>query len=76
MSSNDKAREKLMESMRMTKAGSGNKIEEADTKQDITPQNDKPLKKEEKNAATKKAVKDTQKSSADLYQSARRVWPD
>ena len=76
MSNNDKAKEKLMESMRMTKEGSDKKIDEADTKQKITLKDEKPVKKEKKQAATKKAVKDTQKLSVDPYQSVSRVWPD
>ncbi len=76
MSSNDKAREKLMESMRVTKAGSVNKDEEADTKQNVTATNDKPIKQNKKNVATGKVSKDIQKIAVDPYQSVRRVWPD
>jgi len=82
MSSNDKAKEKLMESMRMTKASPGKKIKEADKWQNITPKDDKivmPKKKvasKKKTAATKKASTETQKLAVDPYQSARRVWPD
>ena len=76
MSNNDKAKQKLMESMRMTKAGSDKKTEEADSQQDLMPKDDKPVKKEKKIAATKKAAKGTQKVSVDPYQTVRRVWPD
>jgi len=76
MSANDKAKQKLMESMRMTKAGSDKKIEEVDTKIDIKPQNDKPVKKETNIPAATKAVKETKKLSVDPFQAARRVWPD
>jgi len=76
MSGNDKTRQKLVESMRMTKAGSSKAAGDVDTKQNITAQNDKPIKKKKKSVAQKKVVKDTQKISMDPYQTARRVWPD
>ena len=76
MSSNDKTRNKLMETMRMTKADPGKKAESGDTKQAIAPQDDKPIKKKEKKTAAKKASKGSQKSSVDPYQTTRRVWPD
>ena len=75
MSNNDKTKQKLMESMRMTKEGSEKKTEEADTKQNITPKAETPAKKEKKPAVTKKASKNTQKS-VDPFQSVSRVWPD
>jgi len=76
MSNNDKAKQKLMESMRMTKEGTDKKIDEADTKQNITPKGDKPVKKEKKQAAPKKVAQNTQKLSVDPFQSVSRVWPD
>jgi len=76
MSSKDKTRNKLMETMRMTKGDPGNKVDAVDTKQTIAPQDDKPTKKKEKKTAIKKASEDSQKSSVDPYQTTRRVWPD
>lgn len=76
MSNTDKAKNKLMESMRMTKAGSDNKSVQADTQQDLMPKEDKPTKKEKKSAATKKVTKDTQKTSDNPFQTIKRVWPD
>lgn len=76
MSNNDKAKQKLMESMRMTKDGSNKKNEEAETKQNVAPKAEKPVAKEKQPVATKKAVKNTQKTSADPFQSVSRVWPD
>jgi len=76
MSNNDKAKEKLMESMRMTKAGSDKTVVEADSQQDLMPQDDKLVKNEKKAAAKKKAAKVTQKATVDSFQSVRRVWPD
>lgn len=76
MSNNDKAKEKLMESMRMTKAGSDKTVVEADSQQDLMPQDDKLVKNEKKAAATKKAAKGAQKATVGSFQSVRRVWPD
>ena len=76
MSINDKAKDKLMESMRMTKAGSDTKLEEVDTNKDVTPEDEKTIKKEKKTTAVKKTAKASEKISADNYQAVRRVWPD
>ena len=76
MSSSDKTKQKLMETMRMTKADPGKKVGTADTKQTKTSQDDKTIKDKKKNTAPKKAVKDSEKLSVDPYQTARRVWPD
>jgi len=76
MSNNDKAKQKLMESMRMTKAGSDKKIVEVDTEKNTIPQDDNLSKNKKKNTTTKKAEKATHKLSQDPYQSVRRVWPD
>lgn len=76
MSSNEKTKNKLMETMRMTKADPGTKAVSADTKQTKTSQKDKLIKDKKKNTAPKKAEKDSEKLSADPYQTVRRVWPD
>lgn len=76
MSSSDKTKQKLMETMRMTKADPGKKVGAVDTKQIKTSQDDKTIKDKKKNTAPKKAVKDSEKLSVDPYQTARRVWPD
>lgn len=76
MSNTDKTKEKLMESMRMTKAGSDKKNEEVNTKQEKEPQESKAIKKEKKPAAAKKVDKNNEKSSADPFQIVQRVWPD
>jgi len=76
MSNTDKAKQKLMESMRMTKEGSDKKNEGADTKQNNIPQDEMPIKKKKKNTVTKTTSNDTQKLSVDPYQTVRRVWPD
>lgn len=72
MSSNDKAREKLMETMRTTKAGSEKKVDETGTE----PQVDKPVKQKKDPAVAKKAVKGSPKAAAAPFISSRRVWPD
>lgn len=76
MSNNEKTKNKLMETMRMTKADPGKKADSVDSKQTKAPQVEKPAIKEKKATAKKKAVKDTQNLSVDSYQTARRVWPD
>jgi len=76
MSSKDKTRSKLMETMRMTKADPGKKVDAAEKKQTTAPQESKPIKNKEKKTATKKASTPPQKSSVDPFQATRRVWPD
>jgi len=76
MSSNDKTRNKLMETMRMTKADSSKRVDNSDMKQTKAPQEDKHIKNKEKKMPTKKVVTDSQKLSLDPYQAVRRVWPD
>jgi len=75
MSNSDKTRKKLMGTTRATKAVSSKGVENIDATQTITPQDDKPIMKKKKNTETK-AKKDSKKLSVDLYQAARRVWPD
>lgn len=76
MSSSDKTKKKLMETMRMTKAGSSKTIEEVETKQPKTYQDDKPVMKKTKSIVTKEEAKKSQKLSVDPYQTVQRVWPD
>ncbi len=71
MSSNDKTRQKLMESMRMTKADSSTKTEATEVK----PQTKAAPKKAAK-PAKKPAAKQASKPATDGYQSSQRVWPD
>jgi hypothetical protein len=71
MSSNDKTREKLMESMRKTKAGAVKKTVEADSK----PEEKKTIRKKAKKADKKKVSKPAQ-PGGDPYQSGQRIWPD
>ena len=81
MSTNDKTRSKLMESMRMTKSDPGKKPEEAVTNASAKP-TEKPVEKPVEKPAAKKTVekkkpaakKAVQKS--DKIQPSQRVWPD
>jgi len=75
-SGSDKTKNKLMETMRMTKADSNKKVDGVNTKQAAKPQNDKPVKKIAKKSAPKKTAKVGEKSSAAPCFSSRRVWPD
>jgi len=72
MSTNDKTRNKLMESMRMTKSDPGKKPEETAVKESAKP-TEKPTAKKavEKKKPAKKVSKTT-----DAFQSSQRVWPD
>lgn len=76
MSSNEKTKQKLMETMRMTKADSSKAAENVDTKQTKTSEDDKNVLKKNKSTSLKKGTKDNIKASVDPYQSVRRVWPD
>jgi len=77
MSNKEKTKNKLMETMRMTKSDPGKKVEPVAvaSEQIKAPQDDKPVVKEKK-ATAKKSVKETQTSSVGSYMAARRVWPD
>lgn len=88
MSSNENAKQKLMESMRLTKAGADMKTEDADTTQSSDTQESKPdvpakrvttTKKAatpKRSTTVKKAPAKNKKSVTDPFQSSRRVWPD
>ena len=76
MSSNDKTRDKLMESMRKTKSGTNKdigvaKLEEKNKQSKATSNNNK-------NVSTKKTATNMMKQTdVDSYQSRRHhVWPD
>ena len=74
MSDNDKTRNKLMESMRMTKSDPGKKPEATATKAPAKPAESPAAKKPEekkKPAAKKPAAK-----KVETIQSSNRVWPD
>jgi hypothetical protein len=74
MSTNDKTRQKLLESMRKTKAGSGT------SKTTVKSSNASGAKSTSSRArpATRSANKSNNKQTVkhDPYQSGRRVWPD
>jgi len=76
MSSTEKTKQKLMETMRMTKAETNKKKQSVATKQTTKPQSAKTVVKKKKTTARKKVTKDTKTLSIDPYQSVTRVWPD
>lgn len=75
MSSNDKTRQKLMESMRKTKADANKTSPEAKPETKSKPTK---LASKKKNVTAKKeATRAISNLNADPYQShRRRVWPD
>jgi len=75
MSNKDKTKNKLMETMRMTKSDPGKKVDPVASEQVKVPQDDTPVLKEKK-AAVKQEVKEPHNSSVDSYMASRRVWPD
>ena len=77
MSSTDKTGEKLLASIRKTKAGG--KPTETTSGGSGAAGRAAPAKKaavRKKAGATKAAAKSAARPAADAYQSARRVWPD
>jgi len=77
MSSKDKTREKLMGSMRKTKADAGietnNQPESKATRQAAATESAKPAVEKRTRAAPSRQ---TPILNSDGYQSGRRVWPD
>ena len=81
MSSTDKTRQKLMDSMRKTKAGSTSKsgTPKSDTKASSSAAQSKPAAKPAAKPAPAKrkpARQPVKKGGGDPYQVGRRVWPD
>lgn len=75
MSSNDKTRQKLVESMRKTKAGA--RKEPAATKPKEKSKSAKAVKSKNTGTAKKPVTNRVKKGRTDSYQSQeRRVWPD
>jgi len=74
MSSTDKTREKLMESMRMTKSEPANKVEAADKNVASKPEAAKP--EVTKPATKKKETKKAAPKSKSTSLPSKRVWPD
>ncbi len=75
MSSNDKTRQKLMESMRKTKTGANENSPAAESETKSKPT--KVASKKTNITATKEVAKTISNANPDPYQSARRrVWPD
>ena len=83
MSSSDKAKSKLLNSMRMSKQGSTSSVPDAgapETKKEAPAKKaaSKPASAAKKTAAKSSAVKssDVKKPVIDNFQAAQRVWPD
>ena len=80
ISSQEKTRNKLMDSMRKTKASATGKTEPAATTKNVEKKEPQQSKRavaaKPAKAATKKVTKKVSKTAADQYQASRRVWPD
>ena len=81
MSSQDKTRNKLMDSMRKTKASATGKTEPAATTKSVEkkqPQQSTPAaaKKPVKATTARKVTTKTASTATGQYQTSRRVWPD
>ena len=74
MSSKDKTREKLMGSMRKTKADAG--IGTASKTEPVASQTTPEPAKSAPQKASRTQSPQPQRVSSDGYQSGRRVWPD
>jgi len=76
MSSKDKTRQKLVGSMRKTKAEAGIGTENTDTSA-VSPDSPEPRRpKKAVTPETKMIRSNIDSVTADHYQSGRRVWPD
>jgi hypothetical protein len=74
MTTNDKTRDKLVDSMRKTRAGTAPKP--AVKKKRATTRRAKPITEAVETRPSKPVVPEGRKSSKDSYQGGRRVWPD
>ncbi|MGA7966440.1 MAG: hypothetical protein WCB49_11240 [Gammaproteobacteria bacterium] len=75
MTANDKTGEKLVDSMRKTKAAAATKAEAPQSVQK-QPRAQKPQPRTRKKAASRGSSQGTREQRGDPYQSGRRVWPD
>ena len=76
MATNDKAKEKLLASMRMTKAGADASTDKPEEKASPVTQEAKPAKKKKETAPAKKATKESKSVSTSYITPSRRIWPD
>ena len=76
MTTNDKTRQKLVESMRKTKAPTTKKSTAAASKNTKSTSDSNSHKKNVNKATKKSAVKDNAQLTADPYRSRGRIWPD
>jgi hypothetical protein len=75
MSTNDKTGEKLVESMRKTKAAASDKSDSSPSEAK-GPQEEKPAPQVKKKTTTKPSSGGSGTRGGDPYQSGRRIWPD
>lgn len=75
MTANDKTGERLVNSMRKTKAAAATK---SGTPQSVQkePRGQKPQQRPAKKAPSRRSSQATKEQRGDPYQSGRRVWPD
>ena len=78
MTTNDKTRQKLMDSMRKTKApaNTDTKSTVAVSKASNSASDENSQTKNTSNAKKKTVVKDNKQVTVDPYQSKGRIWPD
>jgi hypothetical protein len=80
MTANDKTGEKLVDSMRKTKAAAADKNDAAQNptqaSQTQTSQTKKSQPQAKKKTAAKRSSGDARKRGGNPYQSGRRIWPD
>ena len=78
MTTNDKTRQKLMDSMRKTKvpANTDPKSTVAASKASSSASDENSQTKNSSNAKKKTVVKDNHQVTVDAYQSKGRIWPD
>jgi len=76
MSTSDKAKEKLMAAMRMTKAGTDANADKPEVEASPAAQEAKPVKQKKESAPAKKVAKETKPIAANYIEPSRRIWPD
>lgn len=75
MTANDRTGEKLVDSMRKTKAAAAGKTD-ATEKQPAEPGGRKPQPRSRRKGSPRQSPGKERSRSVDPYQSGRRVWPD
>lgn len=76
MSTSDKAKEKLMAAMRMTKAGAEANADKPEVKESPAAQESKTVKQKKESVPEKKVIKETKPIAGNYIEPSRRIWPD